>query len=283
MLKYYPKYLFKMKTRLKTRLYEIIFKADTPLGKIFDVFLLILICLSVIAVIMESVHKIESRYGEILNIIEWTITFSFTIEYFLRIWVVKYPSRYIFSFYGIIDLLAILPSFIGLILAGAQGLMVIRALRLIRVFRLFKLTRYTTEGNTLIRALKASRAKISVFLFAVFTVVIIIGTLMYLVEGEENGFTSIPKGIYWAIVTLTTVGYGDVVPTTNLGQFIASFVMILGYGIIAVPTGIVTAEIIKVRQFPVTTQKCSNCLKEGHEKDSYFCRFCGEKLKPEKQ
>jgi voltage-gated potassium channel len=178
--------------------------------------------------------------------------------------------------------LAILPSFIGLVLSGAQGLMVIRALRLLRVFRLFKLTRYTTEGNTLIRALKASRVKISVFLFAIFTIVIIIGTLMYLVEGEESGFTSIPKGIYWAIVTLTTVGYGDITPATNLGQFIASFVMILGYGIIAVPTGIVTAEITKVRQFPVTIQKCPNCLKESHEKDSNFCRFCGEKLKPEK-
>lgn len=268
-----------MNNQLRKRLYRIIFEADTPSGKNFDVFLIVLIVLSIIAVLLESVPKLHSQYGHQLYIAEWVITFFFSIEYFFRIWVVKHPSKYIFSFYGIIDLLAILPSFLGLFFAGAQGLMIIRGIRLLRIFRLFKLTRYTSEADTLLRALKASRIKISVFLFAIFTIVIVIGTLMYLVEGEENGYTSIPKGIYWAIVTLTTVGYGDIAPATNLGQFIASLVMILGYGIIAVPTGIVTAEFAKDKWTKkLHSRSCSNCLKEDLDPDAVYCKHCGEKL-----
>lgn len=270
-----------MNNQLKTRLYKIIFEADTPTGKRFDIFLLILIGISIVAVMLESVPKLHSQYGQQLYIAEWIITFFFSIEYILRIWVVKHPKKYIFSFYGIIDLLAILPSFIGLFFVGAQGLMIIRGIRLLRIFRLFKLTRYTSEADTLLRALKASRTKISVFLFAIFTIVIFIGTLMYLVEGEEHGYTSIPKGIYWAIVTLTTVGYGDIAPATNLGQFIASLVMIMGYGIIAVPTGIVTAEFAKDKwtKKPLS-RSCSNCLKEDIDPDAVYCKHCGEKLEP---
>ena len=264
---------------LKNKLYEIIFEADTPAGKTFDLVLLILILLSIVAVMLESVSGIESGMKSILSVVEWIITICFTVEYILRIWIVKHPRRYIFSFYGIIDFLAVLPSYIGLLLINAHTLIIIRAIRLLRIFRLFKLTRYLSEANILMRALKASRTKISVFLFAVLTLVIIIGTVMYLVEGEANGFTSIPKGIYWAIVTLTTVGYGDIAPSTNLGQFIASFVMILGYGIIAVPTGIVTAEIARTGKISKpTTQYCPNCLKGNHEADAIYCKYCGEKL-----
>lgn len=265
--------------KLKTKLYEVIFEADTPAGKAFDLVLLILILLSVAAVMLESISGIQPELKSTLSVVEWIITICFTIEYILRIWVVRHPGRYIFSFYGIVDFLAVLPSYIGLLLVNAHALVIIRAIRLLRIFRLFKLTRYLSEANVLMRALKASRTKISVFLFAVLTLVIIIGTVMYLVEGEAHGFTSIPKGIYWAIVTLTTVGYGDIAPSTNLGQFIASFVMILGYGIIAVPTGIVTAEIARTGKVTKpTTQYCPNCLKGNHESDAVYCKYCGEKL-----
>ena len=267
-------------SKLKQKLYVIIFKADTRPGKIFDITLLILILISILAVMLESVKSIDSKYGNILNIIEWVITFFFTVEYILRIWVVRNPFKYIFSFYGIIDLMAILPSFLEIIFTGAHGMIIIRALRLLRVFRLFKITRYISESNQLMRALKASRTKISIFLFTVVTIVIVIGTLMYLVEGEENGFTSIPKSIYWAITTLTTVGYGDIAPGTNLGQFLASIVMIIGYAIIAVPTGIVTAEISRSRHTDNSSQRCPECLKEGHDPDAKNCKFCGAELNP---
>ncbi len=270
-------------SKLKQKLYVIIFKADTRPGKIFDISLLILILISILAVMLESVSSIDSKYGNILNIIEWVITFFFTVEYILRIWVVRKPFKYIFSFYGIIDLMAILPSFLEIFFTGAHGMIIIRALRLLRVFRLFKLTRYTSESNQLMRALKASRTKISIFLFTVVTIVIVIGTLMYLVEGEENGFTSIPKSIYWAITTLTTVGYGDIAPGTNLGQFLASIVMIIGYAIIAVPTGIVTAEISRSRHTDNSAQRCPKCLKEGHDSDAKNCKFCGTKLNPNRK
>ena len=268
----------KSKNSLKTRLYEIIFEADTSVGKSFDVFLLLIILLSIAAVLLESVPKIEQQYGPQLHLAEWIITIIFTMEYIIRIGVVLKPSRYIFSFYGIIDLLAIIPTYLAIIFAGAQGLVIIRALRFFRIFRIFKLTRYTTEGATIIKALKASKTKISVFLFAVLTIVLVIGTVMYLIEGAESGYTSIPKGIYWAIVTLTTVGYGDIAPATALGQLLASCVMILGYAIIAVPTGIVTAEFSQARREAATTQVCPHCMKEGHETDAVFCKFCGEKL-----
>ena len=267
-----------MNRPVKEQLYSIIFGADTRPGKIFDIGLLIVIIISVVAVMLESIPEIEKAYGKELFIIEWAITICFTIEYLLRIWIVRKKFRYIFSFYGIIDLLAILPSFLSIFLAGAQGLITIRALRLLRVFRLFKLTRYTTESNTLIRALRASREKISVFLFAVIISVVFIGTLMYLIEGSEHGFTSIPKGIYWAIVTLTTVGYGDIAPATALGQFIASLVMIMGYGIIAVPTGIVTAEITREKLRRPSRRKCPACGQDDHPQDAMFCFQCGHSL-----
>jgi len=267
-----------MNTSLKEHLFTIIFGADTKAGKTFDIGLLIVIVFSVLAVMLESMPEIEKEYGHQLFIIEWVITICFCIEYALRIWIVRHKFKYIFSFYGIIDLLAILPSFLSIFLVGAQGLITIRALRLLRVFRLFKLTRYTTESNTLIRALKASREKISVFLFAVLISVIFIGTLMYLVEGSDQGFTSIPKSIYWAIVTLTTVGYGDIAPGTALGQFIASLVMIMGYGIIAVPTGIVTAELTREKLRKPSVKKCSECHHAVHSSDARYCHTCGHKL-----
>lgn len=268
----------KNKDSLKARLYEIIFEADTPAGKFFDVSLLFIILFSVAIVLLESVPKIEQQYGPQLHLAEWIITIIFTLEYIIRIGVVLKPSRYIFSFYGIIDLLAIIPTYLAIVFAGAQGLVIIRALRFFRIFRIFKLTRYTTEGATIIKALRASKTKISVFLFAVLTIVLVIGTVMYLIEGAQSGYTSIPKGIYWAIVTLTTVGYGDIAPATALGQLLASCVMILGYAIIAVPTGIITAEFSQARREAVTTQVCPYCMKEGHETDAVYCKYCGEKL-----
>jgi len=268
-----------MNKSLKEEVYNIIFDSDTRYGKIFDVALLITILFSILIVILESVPRYESRYGDLLRAIEWGVTIIFTLEYILRILVVKKPFAYIFSFYGIIDFLSVIPTYLGIFFVGTQGLVVIRALRFLRIFRILKLSRYTSEGTIIIRALKASRAKISVFIFAVLTLVIIIGTIMYLIEGEESGYTSIPKGIYWAIVTLTTVGYGDIAPVTSLGQFIASFVMILGYAIIAVPTGIVTAEFARERKVEDQSRICCpSCLKEGHDDAAEYCRFCGDKL-----
>lgn len=268
-----------MKNTFKKQLYEIVFEADTSSGKAFDIALLATILLSMVVVMLESVKEINAKFGIVLVVLEWAITFFFSIEYLLRIYIVKKSSKYIFSFYGIIDLLSVLPSYIGLIFAGMSGLMVIRALRLLRIFRILKLSRYVSESNVIISALKASRAKISVFMYAFVMMVIIIGTIMYLIEGEENGFTSIPRGIYWAIVTLTTVGYGDIAPHTPVGQFIASFVMILGYAIIAVPTGIVTSELaLTAKRKKITTQVCPNCLHEDHDTEAIYCKICGTQL-----
>jgi len=263
----------------KKRLYEIVFEADTPAGKAFDIALLVTILLSILVVILESVKSIYTEFGILLRVLEWSITIFFTIEYILRIFIVNKPKSYIFSFYGIIDLLSVLPSYIGLAFAGMSGLIVIRALRLLRIFRILKLSRYVSESKVIVAALKASRAKISVFLYAVVMLVIIIGTIMYLVEGEVGGFTSIPRGIYWAIVTLTTVGYGDIAPVTPIGQFIASFVMILGYAIIAVPTGIVTSEFaLAAKSKKITAEVCPNCLHEDHDSGAIYCKLCGTKL-----
>lgn len=262
----------------KNQLYEIIFEADTKAGKTFDLSLLTVILISILLVILESVPSIEKEYHSLLKISEWIITAIFSLEYIFRIWIVKKPKAYIFSFYGIIDLLSVLPTYLGLFIAGSHGFMVIRALRLLRVFRILKLNRYIKEGAIIVKALRESRIKILVFLFAVLTLVIIIGTVMYLIEGAENGFTSIPRGIYWAIVTLTTVGYGDISPATSVGQFFASVVMIIGYAIIAVPTGIVTAELTKHTVANQSTQVCPECLADGHEDDSIFCKKCGSKL-----
>lgn len=265
--------------KFKQKLYEIIFEADTPAGKLFDVVLLIVIMLSVILVMLESVPSIAANNLQTLHIFEWIITGIFTVEYILRILIIKKPIRYIFSFYGIIDFLSVLPTYLSLILVGYQSLIVIRMLRLLRIFRILKLTRYTSASRTLSRAMWASREKIGVFIFLVIILVVIIGTIMYLVEGDSHGFSSIPRSIYWAVVTLTTVGYGDISPETTFGQFLASIVMIMGYAIIAVPTGIVTSELMKPAS-KQNTQVCHNCLCETHDDDAVFCKKCGAKINP---
>ncbi len=264
----------------RIKLHEVIYEADTQAGKLFDVILLIFILASIILVMLESVNSIDTRYHNLLNIGEWIVTILFTLEYIARIISVKKPFKYITSFYGIIDLLSTIPKYLSLIFVGTHALVALRALRLLRVFRILKLARYLGASNNLIQALKASRVKISVFLFAVIILSIILGTIMYLVEGEENGFTNIPKSVYWCIVTLTTVGYGDIAPQTPFGQFIASLVMILGYGIIAVPTGIVTSEITRtsVKKVQTNTQSCPSCSVSGHKDKAEFCYDCGHKL-----
>ena len=260
----------------KHRLHEIIYEADTPAGKFFDVVLLVTILLSVVFVALESVASIDAVYHEYLNWAEWIITLLFTLEYFLRIISVTKPSKYIFSFYGIIDLMSTLPKYLSLILAGTHSLVALKALRLLRVFRILKLTKYVSESNTLIKALRSSRTKISVFIFGVLILCIIFGTLMYLIEDDSSGFTSIPRSIYWCIVTLTTVGYGDIAPQTPIGQLVASLIMIMGYGIIAVPTGIVTAEFSKQKPIDANTQACPHCLTLSHKEGALFCHQCGK-------
>ena len=264
----------------KSRLHEIIYEADTPEGKLFDVILLIVIVASIVLVMLESVKSIDRKYHDFLNLAEWIITILFSIEYLARIISVKKPSKYIFSFYGVIDLLATIPKYLSIFIAGTNALIALRALRLLRVFRILKLARFMGESNKLVSALKASRTKIAVFLFAVVIIAIILGTVMYIVEGEQNGFTNIPKSVYWCIVTLTTVGFGDIAPQTPLGQFIASLVMILGYGIIAVPTGIVSAEYSKSsdKHVQTNTQSCPSCGAEKHRDDAEYCYECGHKL-----
>ncbi len=268
--------------KLKERLYEIIFEADTREGKTFDILLITVIVISIIAVILDSVPEINASMHDTFMTIEWVITIFFTIEYLLRVFITRKPLNYIFSFYGIIDLLATLPTYIGLIASGGSSLLIIRALRLLRIFRVLKLSRYTIAGTIIGRSLSASKAKIGVFLAAVTTIIIIIGTLMYLIEGAENGFTSIPRGIYWTVVTITTVGYGDIAPVTGLGQFIASLTMLTGYAIIAVPTGIVSAEMNYqqklIRKGEITSKTCPECHAEGHDENSSYCKFCGTKL-----
>ena len=262
----------------RVRLHEVIFEADTAAGRAFDVLLLWCIVLSVLAVLLESVAAVHERYAWFLRAAEWAFTILFTVEYVLRLVSVGRPLRYASSFFGVVDLLAIVPTYLSVLLPGAQTLLVIRALRLLRVFRVLKLVRFVEEARVLGQALRASRHKITVFLGTVATLVLIVGTLMYLIEGEANGFDSIPRSIYWAIVTLTTVGYGDIAPTTVLGQMLASVVMILGYSIIAVPTGIVTVELSKATKEQVSTQACPQCSAEGHDADAKHCKYCGARL-----
>jgi len=258
----------------RNKIYEIIFEAETPAGKWFDIFLLWAILISVLVVFLESISKLRASYGDIFYYLEWFFTILFSIEYILRIISTKKPSGYIFSFYGIIDVLAILPTYLSLVIAGSQYLLVIRILRLLRVFRILKLTHMIRQTTILKRALIASRGKIAVFLFAVLTLIVIIGAVMYVIEGPENGFTSIPFSMYWAIVTMTTVGYGDISPQTTIGQIFASFVMIMGYAIIAVPTGIVSVEIAAVTK-KSSARVCPGCFKEGHDSDAKYCKYCG--------
>ena len=258
-------------------LHEIIFGAETPAGKWFDILLIVCILASVLAVMLDSVAEVNNQYGSLLYSIEWFFTIIFTIEYILRLACVDRPQLYATSFFGIVDLLAIVPTYISLFIPGSEYFLVIRILRILRIFRVLKLVQYMSEALLLMRALRASGRKIIVFLFTVITLVIIFGSMMYLIEGAENGFTSIPRSIYCAIVTLTTVGYGDISPQTNIGQMLAACIMILGYSIIAVPTGIVTVELSHLSS-KKATKSCTDCSAEGHDNDADFCKYCGAKL-----
>lgn len=262
----------------RDRLHEIIFEADTPEGKAFDAALLVAIVVSVLAVVLESVASIRARHGVALRAAEWTFTILFTIEYVLRLIAIRRPLRYALSFMGIVDLLAIVPTYLSLVIVGSQSLLVVRALRLLRIFRVFKISRYLTEINALVRAIRATRAKIAVFVFTVVILVLIMGALMYAVEGADSGFTSIPQGVYWAIVTVTTVGYGDLAPTTILGRAIAATAMILGYSLIIIPTGIFSVELVQAQRAGVSTQHCAECSREGHDIDAAYCKYCGARL-----
>ena len=262
----------------REKLHEIIFEADTKAGKLFDILLIVSILLSVVVVLLDSVKSINQTYGAMFNTLEWFFTLLFTIEYVLRLVCVGSPLRYARSFFGAVDLLAILPTYLSLIFPGGQYFSVVRILRVLRIFRVLKLAQYLRETQLLMQALRESRRKISVFLFTVLLLVVILGSLMYVIEGEKNGFTSIPISIYWAIVTLTTVGYGDLSPLTPEGQTLAAIIMILGYSIIAVPTGIVTVGLVKTSDKPVSTQACPNCGEDGHDADAHYCKYCGSRL-----
>jgi len=260
-------------------MHDIIYEADTPAGKLFDLILLFLIIASIVLVMLESVESYGSRYATFFNNAEWAITILFSLEYFARVISIKKPKSYIFSFYGIIDFLSTIPKYLSFFFGGAHALVALRALRLLRVFRVLKLARFISESDSLIKALKASRAKISVFLLAVLSIAVILGSLMYLIEtNQDSGFDSIPRSVYWAIVTLTTVGYGDIAPVTPFGQFIASIIMIMGYAIIAIPTGIVSAEYTKSNKVHTNTQSCPHCTAINHLDEAEFCYECGEKL-----
>jgi voltage-gated potassium channel len=262
----------------RERVHEIIFEADTPLGKAFDVALLLAIFLSVLAVMLDSVATIRERYGELLRAAEWFFTILFTVEYVLRLISVRRPMRYATSFLGIVDLLSIVPTYLSLFIAGTQSLLVIRSLRLLRIFRVLKVAHFLHEVTALTTAIRNTRFKITVFLMAVLTIVLIMGSAMYVIEGEAGGFTSIPRGMYWAIVTVTTVGYGDIAPTTVPGQIVAAVAMILGYSLIIIPTGIFSMELVQAARKEVTTQNCPECLREGHDKDAVHCKYCSAKL-----
>lgn len=261
----------------KDKLHDVIYGTETPAGKLFDIVLLFAILVSILLVMLESVESFDNKYHDLLDTAEWIITFLFTLEYFARIISIKKPTKYIFSFYGIVDFLSTIPKYLSLFLIGSHSLVALRAFRLLRVFRVLKVSRYIGESNQLIKSLNASKAKISVFLYFVLIICIILGSVMYFIEGAENGFTSIPRSIYWSIVTLTTVGYGDIAPQTALGQLIASVTVIIGYAIIAIPTGIVSSEMAR-KQALSDSKKCDGCSTTGHKDDADFCYNCGTKL-----
>jgi len=263
-------------------LYQIIYQANTPAGKGFDITLIILILASVLTIMLDSVAEIHQQYRDELYAAEWLFTILFTLEYGLRIFCIHKPIKYIGSFYGIIDLLSIIPSYLSLLLPGAHYLQVIRVLRVLRVFRVLKLVRFINQANMLVNALLASRLKIAIFMFTICTLLIVFGSAMYLIEGPENGFTNIPVSIYWSVVTLTTVGFGDITPKTDLGRAVSAIVMISGYAIIAVPTGIFTAELSKEmkKQHKADQRICPRCRHPGHEPDANYCRICGTELPP---
>ena len=262
--------------RWRHRLHEVIFEADTSGGKAFDLMLIVCIALSIVVIMLDSIQALHEQYGSLLYVAEWVFTLLFTIEYALRLLCVGRPLRYALSFYGIVDFLSIIPTYLSIFVPGTQYLLVIRSLRVLRIFRIFKLAQYISEARQLTRALHSSRRKIMIFYLTVIHIVVIVGAMMYLIEGRESGFTSIPRSIYWAIVTITTVGYGDIAPQTNVGQAVAAFLMITGYAILAVPTGIVTAEwAMQNNQRIVSTQSCPQCSSEGHDVDAKFCKHCG--------
>jgi voltage-gated potassium channel len=271
-------------SRLKVYLFDVIFGVESPAGKLFDITLICMILASVAAVMIDSVSTYHDAYGQLLTRLEWFFTFAFTIEYILRIYVSPRPRAYIFSFYGIIDLLSILPTYLSFLLPGAGLLIVIRIMRVLRIFRILKLFRYIGEANILFRALLHARRKILVFLFSLLTMIVVFGTLMFIIEGPDNGFSSIPVSMYWAIVTVTTVGYGDIAPQTVFGQAIASLAMICGYAIIAIPTGIISVELMaEFQQRNASGNKseiiiCKACDSIGHDTDARHCKMCGEKL-----
>ncbi|WP_136419642.1 ion transporter [Herbaspirillum sp. ST 5-3] len=265
----------------RLRLYTIIFEADTVAGRRFDLSLIVAILCSILVVMLDSVHAISQPYGTLIDTLEWAFTILFSIEYLARLVCVKRPLQYATSFFGIIDLLSVLPTYLAFFIPEVHLLLDVRILRLIRIFRILKLTMYMQEYQVLVDAVRASRRKIMVFLSIVMMVVLVMGTVMYVVEGPNNGFTSIPKAMYWAIVTMTTVGYGDITPHTEFGKAIASVMMLLGWGVLAVPTGIVTAEMTTQRLTRVvTTRTCPNCLSEGHEPGAQYCKDCGTRLPP---
>jgi len=257
---------------------DIIFGAETKLGKAFDIVLIVSILLSVLAIMLDSVEAIRLEYGRLLWTVEWVFTILFTLEYGLRLICVRKPWLYAKSFYGMVDLLSIIPTYLTLLLPGAKYMLVIRILRVLRLFRILKLAEYVGEANILLKALSNSRHKILVFLYTVLTLVVVFGSTLYVVEGASSGFTSIPKSVYWAIVTLTTVGYGDIAPVTPLGQFIAAAIMIMGYGIIAVPTGIYSAELVRAYTGKEPNEACPTCGQTGHDFDASFCKYCGHSL-----
>jgi voltage-gated potassium channel len=265
---------------LRLRVYTVIFEAGTPAGRRFDLLLIWTIVASVTVVILDSVEPIRQRFGVAFTVAEWGFTLLFTVEYLARLWCVRRPLVYARSFFGLIDLLALLPTYLALLAPGLNSLIDVRILRLLRIFRVLKMGAYVAEFDALGKALVASRRKIAVFLMFVLMVVLVMGTLMYVIEGPANGFTSIPTGVYWAVVTMTTVGFGDITPRTDLGRFIATLQMLIGWGILAVPTGIVGAEFAAQRIRPPTTRSCHECLSEGHDLDARFCRDCGASLPP---
>ncbi|WP_110666790.1 ion transporter [Salinicola halophilus] len=266
----------------RKKVFQVIFESDTPLAKGFDIALISLILLSVIVVFIDSVPHLHARYGEWFYLAEWCFTLAFTLELALRLYCLERPMRYLKSFYGVLDLLAILPTWLGLILPGAQSLLVLRVLRVLRVFRVLRLMEFVGEGRLLIQALRRSQRKVLLFLITVLLIITIFGALIYMIEPAEAGFTSMPRSMYWAIVTLTTVGYGDIAPITPVGQFISALMMILGYSILAVPTGVFSAEVIRsIREDRYSEEACPGCGHEGHEQDAKYCRFCGTWLDEE--
>jgi voltage-gated potassium channel len=263
---------------LKSQLYHIIFESDTPKGKAYDVLLIISIIVSSILIMMESVVSLQLKYGALLYVMEWFFVILFTLEYILRIYIVKRKRKYITSFFGLVDLMSILPAYVSLLLPAARFLMIIRVLRLLRLFRVLKMVRYVEESGTLIQALRASKPKITVFMFTILFIVTIVGAMMYIIEGPENGFDNIPESMYWAVVTVTTVGYGDISPQTSFGKLISSLLMIVAYGIIAVPTGIITHELSIASRKSVKMATCPHCFSEDHAVDAVYCNKCGGAL-----